>query len=372
MWQHKIHWSWVAVLVGIAAAVWIFSDIVLYIVLAAVLSSILKVPTNAMSQIQLGRVRIPRGIAILISFSILVGVLSLFILLFIPLINEQVTIIMSIPYDDFFDRIAIPASKLEDFLIKNNIVNEPRGFLILQLKNKMIEIFSRFNMGSAFNEFLLTTGNIFVGILAVLFITFFFLFEKGQVRKRIIALIPNRYFEVSVSAIHKIDRLLSNYLLGLLLQIISIFTIVSFSLILLGVNYAVTIGIFAAIINVIPFAGPLIGSIFGILVGISTASPELLEGSGYLWLFFKLLSVFVITQVIDNVILQPVIFSKSVKAHPLEIFISVFAGATLGGIWGMVAAIPAYTILRVSISEIRKGFMEYRIFKQKPEIQTQL
>jgi predicted PurR-regulated permease PerM len=361
--QMKINWGFIALLAGLLAAAWIFADIVMYIILAMVLSGILKVPTNAISQIQVRGVRIPRSIAILISFSILVGVLALFVLLFMPLINEQAAVIANIPYDEFSDKLSLPIAHVENFLINSKIVNQPRGFLIIQFKEKLGEIFTQFKLGNVLNDLLLTTGNIFIGILAVLFITFFLLFEKGKVRKQLIALIPNRYFEVSISAIHKIERLLSNYLLGLLLQIISIFTIVSFSLILLGVNYAVTIGIFAAIANVIPFAGPLIGTIFGVIVGISTAPPELLEGNGYLFLLGQLLLVFIITQIIDNVILQPIIFSKSVKAHPLEIFISVFAGATIGGVLGMLAAIPAYTVIKVSFLEIRKGFREYKVFK---------
>jgi predicted PurR-regulated permease PerM len=88
-----------------------------------------------------------------------------------------------------------------------------------------------------------------------------------------------------------------------------------------------------------------------------------LEGNGYLFLLGQLLLAFIVTQVIDNVILQPIIFSKSVKAHPLEIFISVFAGATIGGVLGMLAAIPAYTVIKVSFLEIRKGFREYKVFK---------
>lgn len=361
--QMKINWGFIALLVGLLATTWIFSDIVLYIILAMVLSGILKVPTNAISQIQVRGVRIPRSIAILVSFSILVGVMALFVLLFMPLINEQAAVIANIPYDDFSDKLSLPIAQVENFLIDAKIANQPRGFLIIQFKEKLGEIFTQFKLGNVLNDLLLTTGNIFIGILAVLFITFFLLFEKGKLRKQAIALIPNRYFEVSISAIHKIERLLSNYLLGLLLQIISIFTIISFSLILLGVNYAVTIGIFAAIVNVIPFAGPLIGTIFGVIVGISTAPPELLEGNGYLFLLGQLLLAFIITQVIDNVVLQPVIFSKSVKAHPLEIFISVFAGATIGGVLGMLAAIPAYTVIKVSFLEIRKGFREYKVFK---------
>jgi predicted PurR-regulated permease PerM len=73
--------------------------------------------------------------------------------------------------------------------------------------------------------------------------------------------------------------------------------------------------------------------------------------------------VFATVQVVDNIFLQPMIFSKSVKAHPLEIFIVIFAGATLAGIPGMIAAIPGYTVIRVSVMEIYRGYKSYHIFK---------
>jgi len=61
--------------------------------------------------------------------------------------------------------------------------------------------------------------------------------------------------------------------------------------------------------------------------------------------------------------LQPLIFSKSVKAHPVEIFIIIFAGASLGGILGMILAIPTYTVLRVSIMELLSGYKQYNVFR---------
>jgi predicted PurR-regulated permease PerM len=130
-----------------------------------------------------------------------------------------------------------------------------------------------------------------------------------------------------------------------------------------NINYAITIGLFAALINVVPYLGPAIGTIFALVIGLSTASPEALADGGYGWVVARILLVQGIVHLIDNVMLQPLIFSKSVKTHPLEIFIVVIAGAILGGAIGMVAAIPTYTILRVSFMELRKGLREYRIFQ---------
>ena len=175
-------------------------------------------------------------------------------------------------------------------------------------------------------------------------------------------MIPNKYFEVSIAALNKIEKLLTNYLLGLSIQVFVIFSLASIGLTLMGVRYSLTIALFAALANLIPYAGPLLGSVFGIIVGLSTSS-DLVTTNDYVFLIVKIVSVFSIIQLTDNIVLQPVIFSKSVKVHPLEIFVIIFAGASLAGIPGMIAAIPTYTIIRVSVVELRRGYKQYSIFR---------
>ncbi len=106
----------------------------------------------------------------------------------------------------------------------------------------------------------------------------------------------------------------------------------------------------------------MLGASFGIIVGLSLGQYQ--NGNDYLWLVINIGVVFGVVQLTDNVLLQPIIFSKSVKAHPLEIFIVIFAGASLAGIVGMILAIPTYTILRVSVSEFYKGYKAYRVFSR--------
>jgi predicted PurR-regulated permease PerM len=206
-----------------------------------------------------------------------------------------------------------------------------------------------------------TTSSLFIGLLAIAFISFFLLLENGLLRRNLMNLIPNPYFELSVATFTKVEKLLSNYLSGLLIQMLTIFSFASLGLSLLGVEYSLTIALFAAVANLIPYAGPILGASFGIIVGISTGNFETNIELNYL--IFKILSVFAIVQVIDNILVQPLIFSKSVKAHPLEIFVVIFVGAKIGGIVGMIFAIPVYTIFRVSVIEFFNGYKSYRIFK---------
>ncbi len=268
-----------------------------------------------------------------------------------------------IDLEGIYERIKIPVSKVEVFLFKYELLENRPGLLFDQIKEAFIAAVSEINIGSFISGIINTTTTLLIGLLAVAFITFFLLLENGLLRRNLLNLIPNAYFELSVATITKIEKLLSNYLTGLLLQVLAIFSIASLGLTLVGVDYALTIALFAAVANLIPYAGPLLGSTFGIIVGLSTGDYE--TGSQLNFLIIKILAVFGVVQVTDNIFLQPMIFSKSVKAHPLEIFVVIFAGAKIAGVAGMIFAIPVYTIFRVAIIEFYQGYKSYRIFKLK-------
>ncbi len=347
---------------------WLFSDIFIYLAISVVLSAILRPLTHYISRTQFFRVRVPRFFAVLLSFLIFLLLISSFVILFIPLISEQIEVLSGLDYEELYNRGTGPLKNLELFMIENDLTSEPEGFIVNNLKETIILFISDISVSNLLNDIIAFTGQFFIGILAVGFITFFFLYETGSIRNRLIELIPNRYFEVTIAAYNKIERLLSNYLIGLLFQMFSVFSIAALGLSIVGVKYALTIALFAAVANLIPYLGPLLGASFGILVGISTG-VDLVSTRDYLFLVIKIVSVFSIVQLVDNILLQPLIFSKSVKAHPLEIFIIIFAGASLAGIIGMIVAIPVYTVLRVSFSELYEGYRSYAVFKvQKTKV----
>lgn len=352
-------------IVGIAVFILlaiIFSNIFIYFVLSIVLAALLRPLTNRLNQIQIFSIKVPRVVVVLISFITFGIIITLFILLFIPLVSEQVTVLSSLNYQDLILRLTEPITRMEEFLFSYNFVSTEPGFFVANLTEGWKNFSSNIKLESLINGILSFTGNVSIGILAVTFITFFLLYEKGLIRKQLISLIPNQYFEVSIAAVSKIEKLLSNYLLGLLLQMIVIFSMASIGLSIIGVKYSLVIAVFAALANLIPYAGPILGASFGILVGVSTM-PISFGTPEFYWLIIKIVSVFSVVQVTDNIVLQPFIFSRSVKVHPLEIFVIIFAGASLGGIPGMIAAIPVYTVIRVSVKEFIQGYKQYHIFK---------
>ncbi len=351
-------------LAGFVLVAWIFSSIFTYFAIALVLSVIFSPLTNLISRQQLYGIPIPRTVAVVISFAVIAVLLYLFVVLFIPLVRAQVELISRLNFENVFNRASLPLQSVETFLLEHHIVEYEPGFLVDNVRGNLLSLVSNVRFSEVFNQLIAFTGNFFVGLLAVVFITFILLYEKGILRRQVIRMIPNQYFEVYIGAIYKIETLLSNYLVGLLFQVVSIFCLASLGLGLLGVKYALTIAVFAALANLIPYAGPILGSAFGIFVGLSTMA---IGGTtnDMIILSVKIISVFGVVQIIDNLFLQPLIFSKSVKAHPLEIFIVIFAGATIAGVLGMIAAIPVYTVVRVVASEVYTGYKQYYIFKVK-------
>jgi predicted PurR-regulated permease PerM len=173
-------------------------------------------------------------------------------------------------------------------------------------------------------------------------------------------MVPTGYEHQTKQAVDETSKLLIRYFVGILTQIIIIILIVSIGLTFFGVKNALLIAFFAALMNVIPYIGPIIGVFFAVILTLSS-NTEIPFYTEMIPLLFRVMGVFAFMQLIDNILLQPNIFSKSVKAHPLEIFIVVMMGAKIGGIAGMVLAIPFYTAFRV----IGKVFLsEFKVIQK--------
>ncbi len=342
---------------------WYFSNITLYLVISLIIAALLRPLTNRLNDFHLLGQHIPRWLAILISYSAIIFLAILLSLLYFPLINDQILILSELDLNGIYLQIQEPVGRMERFLLRYQLLENKPGILFENLKGSLLELIKGFDFGGFISSLIDLTTSFLIGTMAVAFITFFLLFENGLLRRNLLNLIPNAYFELSVATFTKVEKLLSNYLFGLLIQMLAIFSLASLGLSIVGVEYALTIALFAAVANLIPYAGPILGAVFGIIVGVSTGTFS--TDSEYTYLLFKILSVFAFVQLTDNVVLQPMIFSKSVKAHPLEIFVIIFAGAKIGGIIGMIFAIPVYTIFRVSVMEFYKGYKSYRIFKIK-------
>lgn len=291
-------------------------------------------------------------------------VLALLIIgLFVPMIVGQVNNLASMDYQAVVKSLDQPIQDINDELNKLGAKPISRTELETQLRLAFNDWFGLNSISTVLSNFISAIGNVFVTIFSVVFIAFFLLKERELFTQAMAAIAPQPVEKRVKNMIDDISQLLICYFAGILLQVTIITLFVSISLWLLGVKYALLIGFFAALVNVIPYVGPIIGGAFGVFITISSH----LEVNFYtelLPLLGKVVVVFTLVQMLDNFILQPYIFSSSVLAHPLEIFIVVLMGAQVGGIGGMVLAIPTYTILRVFA---RAFLSEFKIVKQLTE-----
>lgn len=197
--------------------------------------------------------------------------------------------------------------------------------------------------------------DIFYAVLVIPFVAFFVLKDGFRIKHSLLQMVPNRYFEITLAINEKIEHNIGRYFRGLLIQSLSIASLATILLSLFGLKSALAVGIFAGVANTIPYFGPLMGFLAGTLVGVAQ--------TGDFSLILGVLIAMGLTQVADNVFFQPLIFSRAAQAHPLIILFVVLIGAQLGGIIGMLVAIPLTTIVRVTVQQVVWSLRNYRILQ---------
>ena len=202
-----------------------------------------------------------------------------------------------------------------------------------------------------------------IAIFSITFITFFFLRDEGLFYAMITAMFPERYHENITRALDSVTLLLARYFTGILSESLLLMVAVSLTMMAFGMKAAdaAFIGLVMGVMNVVPYAGPLIGGVVSVFVGIVTPIGGMTVGHTAAVIIGSLL----ILKGLDDFVLQPTLYSSRVKAHPLEIFLVILIAGSLAGILGMLLAIPSYTVLRVFAKEFFSQFSLVRKLTEK-------
>lgn len=198
-------------------------------------------------------------------------------------------------------------------------------------------------------------ANIFTATIIIPFATFFFLKDGSKLRRQFLEVVPNKYFETTLTILNKIETRLIMYFKGVLIQSTIIAVISWLLLSSIGLKNALTVGVAVGLANTIPYFGPILGYFLSVTIGI-------FETGDFSLVPYCIMAIF-IAQMVDNVILQPLIFSRSADIHPLYILFIILIGAELAGVLGMLVAIPIATIIRITITEINWSLNNYHVFK---------
>lgn len=339
------------------ACAWYFRNIVVYILISGVLSIMGRPLVDLLCRIHFRKWYFPRTISALITLLIIWGVIILFFYIFIPLVTTQLNYFSTIDSEKVVQIVEAPIAKVEQLFrafnkdisnqisIESYISEKVSGVLNIN----MIQNF----LGSIFG----ILGNLMVAIFSISFITFFFLKDQRLFFESILMWVPDKYTENVTRALHSVQRLLTRYFIGIIIQSTCILILVTIGMTIVGIEFrqALVMGVILGILNVIPYVGPWLGLFIALIMGVASHINMDFE-TVVTPLIINMIIVEAVTHMIDNVVFQPIIFSSSVKAHPLEIFIVVLASGFAAGIPGMILGIPTYTVIRVFAKEFFYNF----------------
>ena len=315
--------------------------IIVYISIAAVISLIGRPIILFLRR----KLKFSNTLAVILTMALLMGLFIGLVLLFIPLIVEQGHNLSLLNIDDLQTNVEglykeittyfnISNADLEQSLKDSNLLGKIDYSVIPNFLNSIISGFGSFS----------------IGLFSVLFISFFFLKDSKLFEDGIMTLIPDNKESRSKKSFTKIKDLLSRYFVGLVFQILILFVIYTVVLLIFRIENAIVIAFLCALLNLIPYVGPMVSAILMLTLSMTSNLGESFSDVILPKTLYVMIG-FVVAQLVDNFFSQPVIFSKSVKSHPLEIFLVILIAGVLFGIIGLVVAIPAYTAIKVILKE---------------------
>ena len=358
----------ILIFLGAAAIVctlcWYFRSVLVYIITAFVVSLIGHPVMNLLRKMRIRGKAAPDPVLAVISLVILSSVLVFVVTQVIPIVSGIVR--------------DVSIMNARDEMLHRNVLDQINQWIISVipwvgtdfdvaqlLLGKLSELTDLSSVPGIVGSVASAVAKIAVGVFSVLFISFFFIKDEGLFGRIIAALVPDKVEERVEKTINDIRRLLSRYFVGLLVEIAGVIVLNLLGLWLIariGFSYAIGIAFIAGLLNVIPYVGPLVGEVIGVVLCVILKYGAVAGLDVNIWIYALIVfGIMLAVQMVDNFIYQPLIYSTSIKASPLEIFIVLLISGKIGGAVGMLVAIPAYTVIRVIASRF---FYEYKAVRR--------
>ena len=334
----------IAIIIGVLLLLYFLYEvqaILIYLAIAAVISLIGRPIIRFLKH----KLKFPNIAAVIVTMFFFLGILSGLISMFIPLIIKQGENLSLLNIEQLQYTVQHLLVQINDYFLAHDID------ILNELKNA--DLFKNVTaIPTLLNTVIGTLGSLSIGLFSVIFITFFFMKDTHLVENSMYVMVNDKSESKLRKSIDTIKNLLSRYFIGLVFQISILFIIYMITLFIFGIENAIVIAFLCALLNLIPYVGPLIGGFIMLFLTMSSNlgqdfQTEILPTTIYV------MTGYVIAQLIDNFLSQPLIFSNSVKSHPLEIFLVIMIGGVLFGVTGMIVAVPTYTAIKV----ILKAFL---------------
>ena len=340
-----------ATLAILACLCWYFKNVLVYIIVAFVVSLIGQPVMRLLRKIRIRGKSAPDGLLAILTIFVILGTLILVVTQVIPVVTgivRDAAVLNSVTAD------GNPLDRVNDWIVGLFPGLGPDFNIITILMDKLREVTNVSNVTSVISSVTSFVTSLVVGLFSVVFISFFFVRDETLFRKIVSALVPDRMEGKLAKSLGDIEGLLSRYFVGLLVEMTGVALLDFLGLWIiarLGFSNALGIAFIAGILNVIPYVGPLVGEVVGVVLAVILKYGTGVGLGVNIWIFALIvLAIMLTTQLVDNFVYQPLIYSTSIKASPLEIFIVILLAGHIGGVVGMLVAIPAYTVVRVIAS----------------------
>jgi predicted PurR-regulated permease PerM len=348
------------IIVGIALLVyifWYFRNIFAYILAAGVISLVGRPIVDLLNGIRIWKFRFPRALSSLITLLFLYGLLALFFVIFIPLISKQIDALSGFDASSLVQGLREQIDKL-DVLLRKVYKEMPADKTLYDIAvDTITNVLNPASITDFAGNIVTVISKFVVAFVAITFLSFFFLKDEGLFKETVMVMVPDQYEKRIRNVLHSIKHLLIRYFIGIIIQCSIVLINITIGMTIVGFPFqqALVMGLIIGIFNVIPYLGPWLGGSVAVLMGMATAVTT--AGYPVIWLLLiYMVIVIAATQAIDNNLIQPMIYSRSVNAHPIEIFLVILAVGSFAGIAGMIIAVPSYTALRVFAREFFNNF----------------
>lgn len=337
------------------AFVYVFTNVVIYLISSLILALLGLPIIKLVSKIKIGKFKINTTFSAIITLCFFFLIIYILGITFIPPLVAQVSFLSSANFHDVMHQLFVYYPDLKTVLA--NFGSEKQ--MMLSATDQVKHFLNFENISSVFNNTISYTGSIIGGLFSILFITFFFLKDEKIIVRALLLITPSNFESELLDIYRTSKKMLSRYFTGLFIDMIIVSFIITFLMWLFGIKNALIIGCLAGLLNVIPYIGPIITLFFSIFLGVSGCIEfnqyELITST-----ITKIVIILISVNLLDAILIQPTIFSNTVKAHPLEIFLVILMAGILGGVLGMMVAIPTYTLLRIIAKEFLTHFKFFK------------
>lgn len=342
---------------------WYFSNIAIYMFVALILTIIGSPIVKMLSLIKIRKKKIPRSLVAIISLVILLTLIGLFFWMLIPSVMKELSSLTTLDVNLITSTLTEWLQQVDLLLKEYKILSPDENFAVILIEY-VRSMVSKLDIASLFGGTVSIIASMFIGIFSVVFMTYFSLKDNRVFVTMIKKVIPVSYRKNFDHILSATKKQLVRYFSGVLMEMIIMGVIEALFAYFLKLPNPLLIGFLGGLLNVIPYLGPLMGAVINIIISVTVMIPIDPSQAVILMTIAKVIVVFVVANLIDNFILQPNIYGRSVKAHPLEIFIVILCAAKIGGVLGMILAVPAYSLLRIIVREF---FGQY-YFREEPKL----